>query len=118
MVLELLSPGEQQLFTRLSVFVGGSALEAAEAVCEADLDALQSLVDKNLVRHTNDRFWMLETIREYATERLEKSGEAEELRGRHAEFFLALAESAHVSPIAPTSARSSCGVTSTTSGQR
>jgi predicted ATPase len=93
---ELLSPGEQQLFARVAVFVGGSTLEAAEAVCEADLDTLQSLVDKNLVRHTNERFWMLETIREYATERLEKSGEAEELRGRHAEFFLALAESANV----------------------
>jgi predicted ATPase len=93
---QLLSPGEQQLFTRLSVFVGGSELEAAEAVCEADLDTLQSLVDKNLVRHTNERFWMLETICEYATEQLEESGEAEELRGRHAEFFLALAESAHV----------------------
>jgi predicted ATPase len=93
---ELLSPSEQQLFNRLSVFVGGATLEAAEAVCEADLDTLQSLVEKNLVRHTNERFWMLETIREYATERLEESGEAEELRGRDAEFFLALAESANV----------------------
>jgi predicted ATPase/class 3 adenylate cyclase len=93
---ELLSPGEQQLFTRLSVFVGGAELEAAEAVCEADLDTLQSLVDKNLVRHTNERFWMLETIREYATEQLEKSGEAEELRDRHAEFFVAVAEAANV----------------------
>jgi predicted ATPase len=93
---ELLSPGERQLFTRLSVFVGGSTLEAAEAVCEADLDTLESLVDKNLVRHTSERFWMLETIREYATEQLEESGEAEELRGRHAEFFLRLAESANV----------------------
>jgi predicted ATPase len=93
---ELLSPGEQQLFARLSVFVGGSTLEAAEAVCAADLDTLQSLVDKNLVRRTNERFWMLETIREYATERLQSSGEAEELRGKHADFFLALAESANV----------------------
>ena len=93
---ELLSSREQDLFTRLSVFGGGCTLEAAEAVCEADLDTLQSLVDKSLVRHTNERFWMLETIREYATERLEESGEAEELRGRHAEFFLALAESANV----------------------
>jgi predicted ATPase len=93
---ELLSLGEQQLFARLSVFVGGCALEAAEAVCAADLDTLQSLVDKSLLRHTKERFWMLETIREYASERLEDSGEAEGLHARHAEFFRALAESANV----------------------
>ena len=61
---------------------------------DADLDTLQSLVDKSLLRHTDERFWMLETIREYAAERLEESGEAEELRRRHAEHFLALAEEA------------------------
>src|SRR5207245_8088700 len=52
------------------------------------------LVDKNRVRHTEERFWMLETIREYAAERLQESGEGEELRRRHAEHFLALAEDA------------------------
>jgi predicted ATPase len=91
---DLLTGDEQQLFARLSVFAGGCALEAAEEVCDADLDTLASLVDKSLLRQTNDRFWMLETIREYAVERLETSGEAEQVRRRHAEHFLALAEEA------------------------
>ncbi|MBA3365380.1 MAG: tetratricopeptide repeat protein, partial [Actinobacteria bacterium] len=73
----------------------GCTLEAAEDVCEADLDVLQSLVDKSLVRvREGERFWMLETVREYAAEHLESSGEAEELRSRHAGHFLALAEEA------------------------
>ena len=59
---------------------------------KADLDTLQALVDKSLLRHTEERFWMLETIREYAIERLAESGEAEELLQRHAEHFLTLAE--------------------------
>jgi predicted ATPase len=88
---DLLGPDEQQLFARLAVFLGGCTLEAAEEVAEADLDLLQSLVDKSLLRHTGERFSMLETIREYAAERLEESGEAEELRRRHADHFLALA---------------------------
>jgi predicted ATPase len=92
---DLLTPDEQRLFARLAVFAGGCTLESAEAVAEADLDTLQSLVDKSLVRHTADRFWMLETIREYAAERLEASGKADEIRRRHAEFFLALAEEAY-----------------------
>jgi predicted ATPase/class 3 adenylate cyclase len=91
---ELLSNEEAALFAHLSVFVGGCTLEAAEEICGADLDTLQSLVDKSLLRHTRERFWMLETIREYAAERLEDSGEAEEVRRRHAERFLALAEEA------------------------
>ncbi|HEX9599772.1 MAG TPA: adenylate/guanylate cyclase domain-containing protein [Gaiellaceae bacterium] len=91
---ELLNKHERHLFARLAVFPGGCTLEAAEEIAEADLDTLQSLVDKSLVRHTEDRFWMLETIREYATERLEESGEAEELQRRHAGHFLALAEEA------------------------
>jgi predicted ATPase/class 3 adenylate cyclase len=89
---DLLAPDEQRLFARLAVFAGGCTLDAAEDVVEAAVDTLQSLVDKSLVRHTGDRFWMLETIREYAAERLEVSGEAEELRRRHAEYFLAFAE--------------------------
>ncbi|MEX0985009.1 MAG: adenylate/guanylate cyclase domain-containing protein [Actinomycetota bacterium] len=91
---ELLSPEEQRLFARLAVFAGGCMLEAAEDVADADVDTLQSLVDKSLLRHTNERFWMLETIREYALERLEGSGEAAELRRRHAHRFQALAEEA------------------------
>jgi predicted ATPase/class 3 adenylate cyclase len=91
---ELLTSEEQRLFARLAVFSGGCTLEAAEEVAEADLDTLQSLVDKSLLRHTEERFWMLETIREYASERLEASGDAEDLQRRHAEHFLALAEEA------------------------
>ena len=91
---DLLTVEEQTLFRRLGAFVGGATFEAAETVCVAELDTLASLVDKSLVRQTNDRFWMLETIREYANERLEESDEAAQLRGRHAQIFLALVEEA------------------------
>ena len=88
---ELLDEDEQRLFARLAVFRGGCTLDAAEAIVEADLDTLQSLVDKSLARvRDSGRFWMLETIREFAVERLEASGEADELRRRHAEFFTAM----------------------------
>jgi predicted ATPase len=89
---DLLSEEERQLFRRLSVFSGSCTLEAAEEVCEADLDTLQSLVEKSLLRFTNGRYWMLETIREFALERLEASGEADEFHRRHADHFLELAE--------------------------
>ncbi|HVS10073.1 MAG TPA: tetratricopeptide repeat protein, partial [Planctomycetota bacterium] len=89
---ELLSADEQRLFRRLSAFRGGWTLEAAEAICDADLDTLHSLVEKSLVRHREDRYSMLETIREHAAELLESSGEAPEVRRRHAEHFLALGE--------------------------
>jgi predicted ATPase/class 3 adenylate cyclase len=82
---ELLSAAEQRLFRRLSVFAGGCTLEPAEEVADADLDTLQSLVEKSLLRFSNERYWMLETIREFAADRLEVSGEAEELQRRHAE---------------------------------
>jgi predicted ATPase/class 3 adenylate cyclase len=88
---ELLSPEEGRLFARLSVFAGGCTLEAAEAVCDADLDALQALVDKSLVRHSNERFWMLETIRAYASERLAAD---DEVRVAHAEWYARVAERA------------------------
>jgi predicted ATPase len=91
---ELLSPDEHTLFRRLSVFAGGCTLEAAEQVADADLDTLQSLVDKSLVRHTGERFWTLETIREYASEQLAGSGEGEILAQGHLLHFLALAETA------------------------
>ena len=93
---DLLAPEEQTLFRRLSVFAGGASLDACEAVTGADLDVLASLVDKSLVRQTEDRFWMLETIREYALERLTEVGEADSTRRAHAEFFLRLAE--HAAP--------------------
>jgi predicted ATPase/class 3 adenylate cyclase len=89
---ELLDADEKRLFARLAVFRGGWTLEAAEAVCDADLDVLQSLVDKSLVRALDEsRLFMLETIRELATERLDESGDAGELSARHARFFSGLA---------------------------
>ncbi|HXF56388.1 MAG TPA: hypothetical protein VNO34_02200 [Actinomycetota bacterium] len=90
---DLLTPDEQRLSARLSVSRGGCTLEAAQAVAGADLEGLQSLLDKSLLRR-EDRFWMLETIREYAAARLQASGEAEDLRRGHAEYFLALGEEA------------------------
>jgi predicted ATPase len=92
---ELLSEEEKALFARLAVFRGGCTLEAAEVVAEAGIDSLQSLVDKNLLRHREDRFSMLETIRAYAAERLETSGKPE-MQRRHAEHFLALAAEAEL----------------------
>jgi predicted ATPase/class 3 adenylate cyclase len=89
---DLLTRDEQRLFARLAIFTGGCTLEAAEDVCAADLDTLQSLVDKSLVRHTDDRFWMLETIRDFAIERAEESRQAEELARKHAAYFLELFE--------------------------
>jgi predicted ATPase/DNA-binding XRE family transcriptional regulator len=98
----LLSDTERLLFARLAVFAGGWTLEAAEAVCDVGDDAeviehMSALVDKSLVqqrasdRH-EPRFAMLETVREYALERLEQSGELGRLRRRHAAYFLKLAE--------------------------
>jgi tetratricopeptide (TPR) repeat protein len=89
---ELLAPEEQETFGNLAVFAGGCTLEAAEDVCGVDVEVIASLVDKSLVRHSGDRYWMLQTIREYAGELLEESGEADALRGRHAEHYLALAD--------------------------
>lgn len=96
---DLLSPSEQALFRRLCVFVGGCSYDAAEGVCGADPDTLQSLIDKSLLRRRDvefgSRYWMLETIREHAAERLDASGEADRLRGDHAAHFLAFAEAAN-----------------------
>jgi predicted ATPase/class 3 adenylate cyclase len=100
----LLLADEKLLFARLACFDGGCRLEAAEALCDPDgsmgtdiLDGLSSLVEKSLLRRKADsdgesRFWMLETIREYALELLEDSGEAEEARRLHACWFASTAE--------------------------
>jgi predicted ATPase len=91
---DLLTPDERRLFARLAVFQGGFTLEAAEEIAAADVDTLQSLVEKSLLRHADGRFRLLMIIREYAVERLAGSAEANELWRRHAEHFLALAEEA------------------------
>jgi non-specific serine/threonine protein kinase len=103
---DLLSEEERIAFRRLSVFAGGWTLEAAETVCAGGgidegevMDLLASLVDKSLVLVTEQRdgearYRLLETVRQYALEKLEESGEAGEVRGRHAAWFLALAEEA------------------------
>jgi predicted ATPase/DNA-binding XRE family transcriptional regulator len=107
---DLLAPSEQALFRRLSVFAGGFTLEAAEAV-GADLDAnvlanFMSLVDQTLVRQlapkgSEYRFAMLETVREFALERLEAHGESELARAAHAAHFLHLAEQAAAANFGP-----------------
>jgi predicted ATPase/class 3 adenylate cyclase len=95
----LLGMEEQTLFVRLAVFVGGCTLEAAEAVCGPGglLTGLSTLIDNNLLRQQEQpdgepRFTMLESIRAYALERLEESGETEEVRRLHAGYFVALSE--------------------------
>jgi predicted ATPase len=94
---ELLTEKERRCFRRIAVFVGGCTLDAAERVTGADLDTMQSLVGKSLLRHSEERYWMLESIREYAAELLEQSGEADDLRKSHADHFSELVESAGLS---------------------
>ncbi len=95
---ELLDEDEQQLFRRLAAFRGSFTLEAAEAVGGADLDAVESLVVKNLVRRRwgSGRLLLLDTIREYARALLDGSPEAEAVRRRHFEFFLDVARAANL----------------------
>jgi predicted ATPase/DNA-binding SARP family transcriptional activator len=85
---ELLDSEQRRLFARLAVFAGGCTFAAAEAVCGAELDTLQALVDRSLLRTDGQRYWMLPTLREYALERLRRSGEADELRALHAGWFV------------------------------
>jgi len=91
---DLLMPAEQDLFARLALFAGGCTLEAAEEICGADLDGIASLVDKSLIRRSGARYWMLETIREFAADRLEELEDVAELRDRHAAWYVALGERA------------------------
>jgi predicted ATPase/DNA-binding SARP family transcriptional activator len=88
---DLLSEPEQRLFTRLAVFIGSFELEAAEQICDADLDTLQSLIDKSLMRPAeNGRFFLLGTTREYALERFDASDERDDIRTGHARWYFAL----------------------------
>jgi predicted ATPase len=95
---DLLDEHERRDFARLSVFAGGSTLEAAEAVCDTGIARITALVDQHLVRRhvtaDGSRFDMLETIREFASEQLERSGEGDEMRRRHADHYLAFAAEA------------------------
>jgi predicted ATPase len=96
---DLLGPGEQAIFTRLSVFAGSFDLDAAENVCDADIDGLQSLIDKSLLRRGEGegvRFAYLETVREFALDRLSDlpAGDVASLRQRHASYYRELAERA------------------------
>ena len=88
---DLLEPDAQQLFARLGVFSGGWTLGAAEEICNATLEELGTLVDESLVRRREERFSMLEIVREYARERL---GDDADLRRRHLAYFVALAREA------------------------
>jgi predicted ATPase/serine/threonine protein kinase len=101
----LLDPAEQAIFARLGVFAGGFTIAAAEAVCGIDdtsvdvVDGPASLVNHSLLRQEQGpggapRFIMLETVREYAREQLDRSGAAAEVRSRHAAYFLRLTEEA------------------------
>ncbi|HEX6625713.1 MAG TPA: tetratricopeptide repeat protein [Pyrinomonadaceae bacterium] len=103
---DLLNDAEKRLFRRLSAFVGGATLESIAAVCDCEAqlggdvhDGVAALVDNSLLRQVEQaggepRFVMLETIREYGVERLKASGEAGEVRRRHARFFVELVEKA------------------------
>jgi len=93
---ELLDPAARELFSALSVFAGSFPIEGAEQVCDADLDGLAVLVDSSLLKPIgDDRFLMLETIREFARETLGGSKAEARLRREHATFFSALAERAY-----------------------
>jgi predicted ATPase/class 3 adenylate cyclase len=97
---DLLSEEERGVFRRLSVFAGGATLEAVQAVADGDVGTLQALLDKALVQRregdAEPRFWMLESIREFATERAEEASELADLRARHATWFRDVAERADV----------------------
>jgi predicted ATPase/transcriptional regulator with XRE-family HTH domain len=117
----LLGELEQAVFSRLAVFRGGCSVEAAEQIAGGTLQLLEALVDKSLVRQTTsemetkaipnsegpiteERYLLLEPIREYAMEKLKARGELEVIRRRHAEYYLAIAEAAETQWNSPTAA--------------
>ena len=112
---ELLGPAEQTLFARMSIFRGGCTLESAESVCGGEgldgdvFDGVASLVDKSLLRSeeagSETRLAMLETIREYARERLEEAGDFPALARRHARLYFGWASDAERNLDGPSAAR-------------
>ena len=93
---ELLDEDEARGFRALAVFRGGATLDAIEAVTGVDADLVESLVDKSLLRRRRGRFVMLETVREFALDELERADESSLMRDAHADYFLELAEGANL----------------------
>ena len=104
---ELLTPPQQHAFAHLGVFVGGCSVEAAEAVCggqRTTLDDLAAVIGESLARQEptpQPRITLLETVREYAVERLRLLGAEEDARMRHADYFLEFAEAAEAASTGP-----------------
>jgi predicted ATPase/class 3 adenylate cyclase len=95
---DLLPPELRRVFERLAVFAGTFSLEAGEAVADATLDDLDALVEASLLKAVGeDRFLILETIREFAGERFEKAADVEDVGRRHADHYLRIAEEANLS---------------------
>jgi predicted ATPase/DNA-binding SARP family transcriptional activator len=99
---DLLAEDQQQALARLAVFAGGCSLEATQAVCGTKIETVGALVDHNLLQRTatseGSRYTMLETINEYALERLAEMPEANAIKRRHAECFLRVAQRANLNP--------------------
>jgi|tagenome__1003787_1003787.scaffolds.fasta_scaffold20969700_1 predicted ATPase/DNA-binding SARP family transcriptional activator len=94
---DLLDDQERRLLRSLAVFVGGCSYDAAESVCGADPDTLQSLIEKSLLRRRDGgepRYWMLETVREYARTKLDEDVDRDDLGRRHMTYYLAFCEQA------------------------
>jgi Rne/Rng family ribonuclease len=114
----LLTPEEQVLFARLGVFAGGCTLDDVQAVCSDGLnvdigDGLEALINNSLISQTQSitgepRFMLLETMREYALEKLAEQGELERVQRTHAALFVALAETAGSGESDPSAPRSYC----------